>query len=133
MLSGTLKLSMASHQRVTPAMTTARLRVVDRQPLRTAVYARYSSDIQNDRSIERQVADLEKVAPRLNLKLDKRYYCEDRAQSATSLFDRPGLTRDILNLAEKRLIDAVLVEHTDRLSREPADAYWLKAQFKFHN
>ena len=115
-------------------MTASKLRVVSPEPtLRTALYLRCSSDNQNDRSIERQAADLEKAAPRHGLKLDKRLYFEDRAQSATSLFDRPGLTRDLLGVVEKGLIDVVFVEHTDRLAREPADAYWLKSQFKFHN
>jgi hypothetical protein len=49
------------------------LRLVTPNPagLRAALYRRYSDDVQNDRSIERQTADLEKAAPRLNLKLDK--------------------------------------------------------------
>lgn len=111
-----------------------KLKLVAAEPtLRTAIYARYSSDIQNDRSVERQNADLEKVASRHNLKLDKRLYFEDRAQSATSLFDRPGLTRHLLGAAEKGLLDVVLVEHSDRLSREPADLFWLARQFKFYN
>ena len=59
-----------------------KLKLVTPNPeLRTACYFRYSSDVQNDRSIERQTADLEKAGPRLNLKLDKRLYFEDRAQS----------------------------------------------------
>jgi site-specific DNA recombinase len=112
----------------------ARLKLVNPNPeLRAALYLRYSSDIQNDRSIERQAADLEKVAPRLNLKLDPRFYYEDRAESATSLFDRPGLTRRLLGDAEKGLFDVVLVEHTDRLARNKADTFWLAQQFKFHN
>jgi len=101
--------------------------------LRGAIYARYSSDVQNDRSIERQNADLEKAAPRLNLKLDKRLYFEDRGQSATTLFDRPGLTRGLLGAVERGLVDVVLVEHTDRLARKGADSYWLFEQFKFYN
>src|SRR6516162_7209293 len=101
--------------------------------LRAALYRRYSDDIQNDRSIERQTADLEKAAPRLGLLLDERLYYEDRGQSATTLFDRPGLTRGLLGAVEKGLVDVVLVEHTDRLAREPADAYWIFEQFKFHN
>jgi site-specific DNA recombinase len=111
---------------------TPKLKVVARDEpiLRTAIYCRYSTDVQNDRSIERQIADLEKAAPRLNLKLDKRFYFEDRAQSATTLFDRPGLTRNLLDAAEKKLFDAVLVEHTDRLARKQADQFWLAEQFK---
>ena len=110
------------------------LRLVTPSPgLRAALYRRYSDDVQNDRSIERQTADLEKAAPRLNLKLDKQLYFEDRGQSATTLFDRPGLTRGLLGAVQKGLVDVVLVEHTDRLARKGADSYWLFEQFKFHN
>lgn len=111
-----------------------KLKLVTPNPtLRTAVYARYSDDVQNDRSIERQFADLEKAAPRLNLKLDKRLYFEDRGQSATTLFDRPGLTRRLLSAVEQGLVDVVFVEHTDRLARKGRDSYWLFDQFKFYN
>jgi site-specific DNA recombinase len=111
-----------------------KLKLVTPNPeLRAALYRRYSDDVQNDPSIERQTADLEKAAPRLGLLLDERLYFEDRGQSATTLFDRPGLTRGLLGAVEKGLVDVVLVEHTDRLAREPADAYWIKAQLKFHN
>jgi site-specific DNA recombinase len=96
-----------------------------------ALYCRYSDDVQNDRSIERQIADLEKAAPRWNLTLDKRLYCEDRGQSATTLFNRPGLTRDLLGAAERGLFDVIFVEHTDRLARKGADMFWLAEQLKF--
>jgi site-specific DNA recombinase len=131
----TLKSFTASHlgEKMSSA---ARLRVVSSSPspeLRCALYCRYSDDVQNDRSIERQVSDLEKIAPRLNLKLDKELYFEDRGQSATTLFDRPGLTRRLLGAVERGLVDVVLVEHTDRLARKGADSYWLFEQFKFYN
>lgn len=112
----------------------AKLQLVKPNPiLRGAIYARYSSDVQNDRSIERQNADLEKAAPRLNIGLNKQLYFEDRGQSATTLFDRPGLTRGLLGAVEQGLVDVVLVEHTDRLARKGADSYWLFEQFKFYN
>lgn len=111
-----------------------KLRIVNPSPtFRAAIYARYSDDVQNDRSIERQNADLEKAAPRLGLLLDKGLYFEDRGQSATTLFDRPGLTRGLLGAVERGAIDVVLVEHTDRLARKGADLFWLAEQFKFHN
>jgi site-specific DNA recombinase len=69
----------------------------------------------------------------LGLLLDERLYFEDRGQSATTLFDRPGLTRGLLGAVEKGLVDVVLVEHTDRLARKGADLFWLAEQFKFHN
>lgn len=100
--------------------------------IRAALYARFSSDLQKDTSIDRQFADLERAAKRLVLKLDKQHYYADRAQSATSLFDRPGLTRELLNAAKAKKFDIVLVEATDRLSRNRADLFWLVEQFKFY-
>lgn len=102
-----------------------------RNTLRAALYARFSSDVQKDRSIDRQFADLEKIAPNIGLRLDKALYFADRAQSATSLFDRPGLTRELLSAAKAKKFDVVLVEATDRLSRNRADLFWLVEQFKF--
>jgi DNA invertase Pin-like site-specific DNA recombinase len=111
-----------------------KLRLVTPNPdLRVACYFRYSDDVQNDRSIERQTADLEKAAPLFNFNLDKRLYFEDRGQSATTLFDRPGLTRGLLGAVEKGLVNVVFVEHTDRLARKGRDSYWLFDQFKFHD
>jgi site-specific DNA recombinase len=101
--------------------------------LRAALYARFSSDIQKDRSIDRQFADLEKAAQRLGLKLDKRHYFSDRAQSGASLIDRPGLTRELLGASERREFDVVLVEATDRLSRNQSDLHWLSDHFKFND
>jgi site-specific DNA recombinase len=109
-------------------MTAPKLKLVTAE-LRAAIYCRYSDEEQTE-SIERQTADLEKVAPRLDLILNKRLYFSDAAQSATTLFDRPGLTRDLLDAAAKKLFDVVLVEHTDRLARKQADMFWLVEQFK---
>jgi site-specific DNA recombinase len=114
------------------ALTKLKL-VAPNQTLRAALYCRYSDDVQNDRSIERQIADLEKGGPRLGLTLNKRLYFEDRGKSATTLFDRPGLTRDLFAAAEKRLFDVVFVEHTDRLARDPADSFLVRKQLKFYN
>jgi site-specific DNA recombinase len=105
-----------------------------KQPaLKAALYARYSSDLQKDTSIEDQFGMLEKAAKRLGLQLDKRYYFADRAQTGTTLFDRPGLTRDLLGAASRNEFDAILVEATDRLSRSQADLFWLSDRFQFHN
>lgn len=100
---------------------------------RVALYARYSSDIQKDKSIEDQFAELERAAKRFGLKVDKRHYYADRGVSATSLFDRPGLTRDLLGAAARKEFDAILVEATDRLSRDRADLFWLAKRFKFYD
>jgi site-specific DNA recombinase len=100
---------------------------------RVALYARFSSDVQKDRSIADQFADLEKAAQRFGFKLDKQHYYSDRAQSAASLYDRPGLTKSLLGDLAKNEFDVVLVEATDRLSRNQADLFWLADRFNFHN
>lgn len=112
-------------------MASPKLKLVE-APLRTALYARFSSDVQKEQSIERQFADLEKVGPRHSLKLSQQHYYSDRAQSGASLFDRPGLTRDLMGAVKAGKIDVVLVEQTDRLSRSRADLFWLAEQFKFY-
>lgn len=100
--------------------------------LKVALYARYSSDVQNDQSIEDQYSELEKAAKRLGLVLDKSHYYSDRARSGSSLFDRPGITRELLNAAKAKQFGGVLIEATDRLSRNRADLFWLVEQFKFN-
>jgi site-specific DNA recombinase len=101
--------------------------------LTAALYARFSSDVQKDRSIDDQFRDLERAAKRFGFKLDKRFYFSDKAQSGTSLFDRPGLTRELLGASAKHQFDVVLVEATDRLSRSQADLFWLADRFRFDN
>jgi site-specific DNA recombinase len=113
-------------------MTLSTLRHGASNKLRAALYARFSSDIQNELSVERQFADLEKAAVRLGLKLDKRHYYSDRAKSASSLLDRPGLTRELLGASQKNQFDVVLVEATDRLSRNKADLFFLADHFKYN-
>jgi site-specific DNA recombinase len=112
-------------------MTPPKLKLVNAPALRAALYARFSSDVQKDRSIEDQFFDLEKAAKRFGFKLDKRHYFCDRAQSATTLFDRPGLTRELIGAAGKNEFDVVLVEATDRLARTQADLFWLADRFNF--
>ena len=66
-------------------MTASKLKLVTtRETVRTALYCRYSSDVQNDRSIECQIADLEKATPRLNLELDRQFY--NRASEHPSVY-----------------------------------------------
>jgi site-specific DNA recombinase len=101
--------------------------------LTAALYARFSSDLQKDRSIDDQFRDLERAATRFRFKLNKSLYFSDKAQSGTSLFDRPGLTRELLGASAKNRFDVVLVEATDRLSRSQADLFWLADRFKFDN
>lgn len=83
-----------------------------------AIYARYSTDLQSDRSIEDQVALCRAYAEREGLTVTATY--EDRARSGGSLFGRDGVNALMRDAAGRRF-DVVIVEALDRLSRDMAD------------
>jgi DNA invertase Pin-like site-specific DNA recombinase len=91
-------------------MTNARLRAV--------LYARYSSDLQNERSIDDQIALCRLYAEREGYTVAKVY--SDKAKSGATLFDRDGLI-ELISDAKRRLFDIVVVESLDRLSRDQED------------
>lgn len=78
------------------------------------IYARFSSDLQDVRSIADQVAVASDHATRQGWQV-VREFC-DAAISGSSLHNRPGLL-DLLVAAEAHEFDAVLTESIDRLSR----------------
>ncbi len=86
--------------------------------MKAAIYARFSTDLQSERSIDDQVALCQAYALREDLDIVAVHH--DRAKSGASLFGRDGLMA--LMLAGKaRAFDVLLVEHTDRLSRDMGD------------
>ena len=97
--------------------------------MRAALYARYSSDLQKERSIEDQLALLRVFAARESLEIVAEYI--DRARSGTSLFGRDGLM-NLMEAARERQFDAVLVESLDRLSRDQADMAGLYKRLSFY-
>ncbi len=86
--------------------------------LRAALYSRFSSDLQRDRSIEDQVALCRGYAERNGLTIVATY--EDRARSGSSLINRDGVMR-LLDAAKERRFDVVVVEALDRISRDQED------------
>lgn len=84
-----------------------------------AIYARYSTDLQSERSIEDQVRACRSAADRVGLPAAALIF-EDRATSGASMANRPGLG-ELLLAVERRAITAVIVESLDRLSRDQAD------------
>ena len=95
---------------------------------RAAIYARFSTDFQRDRSIEDQVALCTTVAHRENLSVVATY--SDRAKSGASLFGRDGLQR-LLQDAKAKAYDVLIVEALDRLSRDMADLALIFRDFQF--
>ena len=85
---------------------------------RAAIYARYSTDLQNDQSVEDQIRLCENQAQKLGLTVVGQYY--DRAKSGASMFGRSGLA-SLMQAADLGAFDTVIAEATDRLSRDIAD------------
>jgi site-specific DNA recombinase len=83
-----------------------------------ALYARFSSDLQEDRSIEDQFDVCRKLASREGIKVIATF--NDRAKSGATLFDRDGLL-DLMTAAKAHSFNVVIVENLDRLSRGLAD------------
>lgn len=85
---------------------------------RAAIYARYSTDNQNDRSIEDQVALCREHAARTGAVVVASY--EDRARTSASLLGRDGVLGLIAD-ARAGQFDVVIVESLDRISRDQED------------
>jgi site-specific DNA recombinase len=96
--------------------------------VRAAVYARFSTDLQSDRSIEDQVALCRQWAERNGYLVTQIY--EDRARSGTSVFGRDGLSR-LLDDARAGRFKAIIVEALDRLSRDQEDLAGIHKRMSF--
>lgn len=85
---------------------------------RAALYARFSSDMQSDKSVVDQLMVLREEAARKGWKVVAEY--QDEAISGASILTRPGLLRMIED-AKSHRFDIVMAEALDRLSRSQAD------------
>lgn len=94
---------------------------------RVAIYARYSSDLQNAASIEDQIRLCRERAAREGWQIVGSY--EDAATSGASLI-RPGIQR-LQQDARDRRFDLVISEALDRLSRNQADIATLYQNLTF--
>lgn len=96
--------------------------------MRAAIYARFSSDLQDLRSIADQVELARRYAEARNLNVVEVY--DDAAISGASTLNRPGLLRLIAG-AQARKFDAIITESLDRLSRSQADIAALYERLQF--
>lgn len=88
------------------------------------IYARYSSDRQNEKSIDDQIAVCEKFAASQNYNIVGRYF--DKAMTGRNA-KRPDFQRMIRD-SENHSFDGVLIYSTDRFSRSKGDhVYYKKA------
>ncbi|WP_183395193.1 recombinase family protein [Hansschlegelia beijingensis] len=96
--------------------------------MRAAIYARFSTDLQSDRSVEDQIALCADYARRRGYQVVETFH--DRARSGASLFGRDGLAR-MVERAKAGAFDIVVAEAADRISRDMADLAGLHKQFAF--
>src|SRR5215831_19672053 len=85
---------------------------------RAVIYARFSTDHQDERSIEDQIALCRDYAQRERLQVVSTF--EDRARSGASILNRDGLL-SLMEQARQSAFDVVIVEALDRLSRDMED------------
>lgn len=97
---------------------------------RAVIYARFSSDLQKDRSIDDQIAVCQAVAKRENLTVVEIF--SDRAKSGASMFDRDGLL-DLMKKAKEHRFTVLIVESLDRLSRDQEDLAGLFKRLSYND
>lgn len=96
--------------------------------LRAAIYARFSTDLQNERSTEDQIDLCRTYAQREGLQVVKAY--QDKARSGASMIGRDGLM-SMLQDAQAKRFDVILVEALDRLSRDMEDLAGIHKRMQF--
>ena len=95
-----------------------------------ALYGRFSTEHQNAKSAEDQLADCRAYAGRQGYTIVGEY--QDEAKSSASLHNRQGLD-DLRAIVKGGQIRAVIVEATNRLSRSQADIGQLFREFEFYD
>jgi site-specific DNA recombinase len=103
---------------------------VSKTPAKTAaVYARYSSDLQKDRSIADQLLICRKLASREGLRVVEEH--SDRAKSGASMVERDGFL-ELMAAAKARRFNVLIVESLDRVSRDQADLAGVYKRLTFY-
>ncbi|MER9302003.1 recombinase family protein [Mesorhizobium sp. M0496] len=95
---------------------------------RAAIYARFSTDLQNERSIDDQLALCRAYAEREGLDVVATF--DDRARSGGSVLGRDGLLH-LMDKAREHEFDVLVVEALDRLSRDMEDLAGIHKRLSF--
>lgn len=85
---------------------------------RAAIYARFSTDLQSERSVDDQIAICREFATRSGYVVAKAYF--DKARSGASILGRDGLL-SLMDDARSGQFSVIIVEALDRLSRDQED------------
>ncbi len=86
--------------------------------MRAVIYARYSSDLQSETSIDDQVRLCRERAERDGMAVTEVY--SDYAISGGTLSNRPGMLA-LMDAAKQGAFDVVIAEALDRISRDQED------------
>jgi site-specific DNA recombinase len=98
------------------------------QPPRAAIYARFSTDLQNQRSTEDQIDLCRTYAEREGFEVVATY--ADKARSGASLIGRDQIMQ-MLDDAQASKFDVIIVEALDRLSRDMEDLAGIHKRMSF--
>lgn len=101
--------------------------------MRTILYARYSSDLQNPKSAEDQLIELRKRCECEGWEIVGEFH-DNATSGAAGLSEdaRPGISA-LLSRLDQGGVDQVLVEATDRLARHAGDALQIYERVTFSN
>lgn len=94
------------------------------------LYGRFSSDIQNPKSAEDQIAEGEDLCARQVWEIGGRF--ADRGETGRSVVNRPGLI-SMLDRATSGEADVIVVEDISRLGRNAADLHTIANRLKEAN
>ena len=97
-------------------------------PRRAALYARFSTELQNASSVDDQIVLCSDFAERDGYEIVAEY--TDRARTGTTTHGRPGLQR-LLHDAREGRFETVIVEALDRLSRDQEDLAGIHKRLTF--
>lgn len=102
----------------------------DLSGLRIAIYARYSTEKQSTKSVDDQVRECGEYLERRGVDLSGVQVFMDRGESGTSL-QRGGGIESLIAATERGLVNCVVVEHMDRITRDMADGMSLWREWAF--
>ena len=100
--------------------------------MRAACYARYSSDLQRETSIDDQVSVAQQYADRHGWAVLDQHIYSDAGITGASLEGRPGVQRLLSDAAvTPRPFDILLVDDSSRVARDLRDALHVLRLLKF--
>jgi site-specific DNA recombinase len=100
--------------------------------MRAAIYARYSSDLQRETSLEDQIAVAKRYAAERKWIVLKDHIYTDAGISGASIQNRPSVQRLLAAAARQpKPFDVLLVDDSSRIARDIPDAIRVMQQLKF--